>query len=97
MVRYEPEYQSDPTNLKHPEFCHGLIHSPGVRFLDSFGWGFHALAAHTEERWAYMFSSALCAGLDVHKDTVVACVLSHGRKGKGRHPCSRPSRRQPRN
>src|SRR5215212_5999315 len=73
---HEPAYQLDPGRPEHPRLCQGPI-GPGARFLEFFGGAPHA---GSSEEGAMEVLYPRCAGLDVHKDTVVASArLATGR------------------
>src|SRR5215213_6994889 len=74
---YEPAYELDPGRPEHPRLCQGPI-GPGARFLEFFGGAPHA---GSSEEGAMEVLYPRCAGLDVHKDTVVASArLAAGRE-----------------
>src|SRR5215210_2258074 len=74
---HEPAYQLDPARPEHPRLCQGPI-GPGARFLEFFGGAPHA---GSSEEGAMEVLYPRCAGLDVHKDTVVASArLAAGRE-----------------
>src|SRR5215217_7608117 len=66
---HEPAYELDPGRPEHPRLCHGPI-GPGARLLGFPGGTSHA--GSSMEEGAMEVLSPRCAGLDVHKDTVVA-------------------------
>src|SRR4028119_1111498 len=66
---HEPAYELDPGRPEHPRLCHGPI-GPGARLLEFFGGTPHAGSSMEEGAMEVLYSR--CAGLDVHKDTVVA-------------------------
>src|SRR5215210_3004129 len=73
---HEPAYELDPGRPEHPRLCQGPIGS-GARFLEFFGGTPHA---GSSEEGAMEALYPRCAGLDVHKDTVVASArLATGR------------------
>src|SRR5215212_1525326 len=73
---HEPAYELDPGRPEHPRLCQGPI-GPGARFLEFFG-GTPTPAARKEGAMEVLYPR--CAGLDVHKDTVVASArLATGR------------------
>src|SRR5215212_8110235 len=73
---HEPAYELDPGRPEHPRLCQGPI-GPGARFLEFFGGTPHA---GSSEEGAMEVLYPRCAGLDVHKDTVVASArLATGR------------------
>src|SRR5215213_3430387 len=66
---HEPAYELDPGRPEHPRLCHGPI-GPGARLLDFPGGTSHAGSSTEEGAMEVVYPR--CAGLDVHKDTVVA-------------------------
>src|SRR5215212_4556769 len=73
---HEPAYELDPGRPEHPRLCQGPI-GPGARFLEFFRGTPHA---GSSEEGAMEVLYPRCAGLDVHKDTVVASArLAAGR------------------
>src|SRR5215213_6245678 len=73
---HEPAYELDPGRPEHPRLCQGPIGS-GARFLEFFGGTPHA---GNSKEGAMEVLYPRCAGLDVHKDTVVASArLATGR------------------
>src|SRR5918998_3891242 len=73
---HEPAYELDPGRPEHPRLCQGPI-GPGARFLESSEGAPHA---GSSEEGAMEVLYPRCAGLDVHKDTVVASArLASGR------------------
>src|SRR4029450_7419599 len=73
---HEPAYELDPGRPERPRLCQGPI-GPGARFLAFFGGAPHA---GSSEEGAMEVLYPRCAGLDVHKDTVVASArLAAGR------------------
>src|SRR3982751_2210277 len=73
---HEPAYELDPGRPEHPRLCHGRMRS-GARFLE-FPEG--APHAGNSEEGVMEVLYPRCAGLDVHKDTVVASArLAAGR------------------
>src|SRR5918998_4044259 len=74
----EPAYELDPGRPEHPRLCQGPIR-PGARLLDSLGGTPHAGSSTQEGAMEVLYPR--CAGLDVHKDTVVASArLAAGRE-----------------
>src|ERR671913_2129989 len=74
---HEPAYELDPGRPEHPRLCHGPI-GPGARLLEFPGGTPHAGSSMEEDAMQVLYSR--CAGLDVHKDTVVASArLASGR------------------
>src|SRR5215213_1902502 len=75
---HEPAYELDPGRPEHPRLCHGPI-GPGARLLEFLAGTPHA-GSSMEDR-AMEVIHPRCAGLDVHKDTVVASArLATGRE-----------------
>src|SRR5215213_8481338 len=66
---HEPAYELDPGRPEHPRLCQRAI-GPGARLLEFFTRTPHA-GSSLEDR-AMEVIHPRCAGLDVHKDTVVA-------------------------
>src|SRR5215210_2500566 len=72
---HEPAYELDPGRPEHPRLCHGPI-GPGARLLEFPGGTPHAGSSMEEDAMQVLYSR--CAGLDVHKDTVVGSVATFG-------------------
>src|SRR5215213_2605715 len=66
---HEPAYELDPGRPEHPRLCHGPI-GPGARLPGFPGGTPHA--GGSTEGGAMQVLYSRCAGLDVHKDAVVA-------------------------
>src|SRR5215216_6167881 len=74
---HEPAYELDPGRPEHPRLCHGPI-GPGARLLEFPRGTPHAGSSMEEGAMEVLYPR--CAGLDVHKDTVVASArLATGR------------------
>src|SRR4028118_443266 len=74
---HEPAYELDPGRPEHPRLCHGRMRS-GARFLEFSGGTPHAGGSREDRAMQVLYPR--CAGLDVHKDTVVASArLASGR------------------
>src|SRR4028118_2365695 len=74
---HEPAYELDPGRPEHPRLCQGPIGS-GAGFLEFFRGTPHAGSSTEEGAMEVLYRR--CAGLDVHKDTVVASArLAAGR------------------
>src|SRR6266436_2774747 len=75
----KPEYKLDPGFLEHPRLSPRAVIGPGARFLDFLFTGPHADDATEEEEMELLHRR--CCGLDVHKETVVAClrIVSDGK------------------
>src|SRR5215218_2391796 len=74
---HEPAYELDPGRPEHPRLCHGPI-GPGARLLEFPGGTPHAGSSREEDAMQVLYSR--CAGLDVHKDTVVASARLASRR-----------------
>src|SRR6202162_6116576 len=68
----KPAYKLDPGFLEHPRLSPRAVIGPGARFLEFLFTGRHADDATREEEMELLHRR--CCGLDVHKETVVACL-----------------------
>ena len=75
----KPEFELDPGFLEHLRLSPRAIIGPGARFLEFLYTGPHADDAAQEEGMELLHRR--CCGLDVHKETVVACLrlVSNGK------------------
>src|SRR5258706_8527967 len=75
----KPAYKLDPGFLEHPRLSPRVVIGPGARFLEFLFTGPHADDA-TQEKVMELLHGR-CCGLDVHKETVVACLrlVSNGK------------------
>jgi len=69
----KPAYKLDPGFLEHPRLSPRAVIGPGARFLEFFFTGPYADDATQEEEEMELLHRR-CCGLDVHKETVVACL-----------------------
>ena len=70
----EPEYKLDPEPREHPVLQRPGLGSGERAFQTSRNRGFTPTTRHVYREGAMEVLYPRCAGLDVHKDTVVACV-----------------------
>ena len=68
----KPAYKLDPGFLEHPRLSPRVVIGPGARFLEFLFTEPHAADATQEEEMELLHRR--CCGLDVHKETVVACL-----------------------
>ena len=68
----KPAYKLDPGFPEHPRLSPRVVIGPGARFLEFLFTGPHADDA-TQEKVMELLHRR-CCGLDVHKETVVACL-----------------------
>src|SRR4029077_1361423 len=68
----KPDLKLDPGFLEHLRLSPRAVIGPGARFLEFFFTGPHADDATQEEEMELLHRR--CCGLDVHKETVVACL-----------------------